>query len=391
MAHKLRSIFMIICVAIGIAALTVIISLGKGTEEKIMTQVKKLFSSNTIMVVAGKARMESNQRLGGSLSGLKLEDFGEIKNRVNDVVDWDAVQISPDRQAAYEGRNTIAIISGQTPSAETVWNIEVTDGRFFTEAEDKNLSRVALIAPNIAKELFGDANPIGSEIKVENISFEIIGLVAPRGMDPHGIDKDSEIIIPLNTLLRRVVNLDFLMLGKIVVDDEKNIPSTAKEIEQVLRERHGIDANGANDFMIVTPTMINEMVKSSNRIFNTYLPLVALISLLVGSIVVSNLMLISVNERRKEIGLRMAVGAKTKYILVQFLLESSSITILSGILGIGLGLFILSIVYPKMGIPYSVSWTTIILCSVISTLIGIAAGYFPAKKAAKLKSIEALN
>jgi putative ABC transport system permease protein len=391
MAHKLRSMFMMLSVVIGIAALTVVISLGKGTEEKIMSQVKKLFSSNTIMIVAGKGKMESNQRMGSSSSTLKLDDFEEIKNRVSNVLEWDAVQISPDRQVSYSGRNTTAIISGQTTAAETVWNIDVKNGRFFTEAENRNLSRVAVIAPNVAKELFGTTNPVGEEIRVENIPFQVIGVIAPRGMDPHGIDKDSEILIPLNTVLRRVVNMDYLMLGKILVTDEKNIASTAKEVEQILREKHGINGNEASDFMIVTPTMINKMVKDINRVFNIYLPIVALISLIVGSIVIANLMLLSVNERRKEIGLRKAVGAKTKDILAQFLLESSSITIGSGILGIAIGLFALSFLYPRMGIPYSVSWGTLIICFVISVLIGILSGYFPARKAANLQPVEALN
>lgn len=391
MTHKLRAIFMVLSVMIGIAALTVIISLGRGTEEKIMGQVRKLFSSNTIMVVAGKGRMESNQRSGSSSSTLKLGDFEDIKSKVVDVIYWDAVQVSPDRQVSYGSKSTIAIISGQTPASETVWNIDVTNGRFFTEAEDRNLNRVALVAPNVARELFGNKNPIGEEIRVENIPFRVIGMIAKRGMDPHGIDKDSEILVPLNTLLRRVVNFDYVMLGKLLVTDEKNINATAKEVSRILREKHDLSEEESDDFMIITPTMVNKMIKDSNKVFNTYLPLIAIISLLVGSIVISNLMLLSVNERKKEIGLRKAVGAKTRDILLQFLLEASSITIFSGILGIGIGLFVLVLIYPRMNIPFSISWSTIFICFVISTLIGIVSGYLPAKKAAELKPVEALN
>lgn len=391
LTHNLRAVFMILSVMIGIAALTVIISLGKGTEAKIMGQVKKLFSSNTILIVSGKGKIDMGHNNSGQTANLRLSDFEEIKSRISEVTDWDAGQVSPDRQVSYEGKNTIAMISGQTPASETVWNIDVINGRYFTEAENRNLSRVAVIAPNVTKELFGDKNPIGEEIRVDNIPFQVIGLIAKRGMDPHGIDKDSEILIPLNTLLRRVVNLDYLMLGKILVADEKNVNSVAADVKNILRERHGLTGNDENDFMIITPTMVTEMIKNSTKVFNTYLPLIALISLIVGSLVISNLMLLSVNERRKEIGLRKAVGAKTGNILFQFLLEASAITIFSGILGIVVGLFILSFIYPKMNTPFTISWGTLIVCFIISTLIGIVSGYLPAKKAANLKPVDALN
>ncbi|MEW6196628.1 MAG: ABC transporter permease [Bacteroidota bacterium] len=393
-AHKLRALFMFLSVMIGIAALTVIISLGKGTQEKIMGQVQKLFSSNTIMVVAGKGRMEGGHERPASaaLMNLKPEDFEEIAERVDNVVEWDAIQIAPDRQVSYEGKNSTAAISGQTTSAESVWNIDVVKGRFFDDTEDKNLSRVALIAPNIVKELFGGADPIGQQIRVDNIPFQVIGVVGPRGMDPHGIDKDSEIIVPLNTLLRRVVNLDYLMMGKLLTADESIIPTTADEVAQILRERHSIVSKDDDDFIIITPTMVGEMIKDATKMFNLYLPLVAAISLIVGSIVIANLMLISVNERVKEIGLRKAVGAKSKDILAQFLIEASSITILSGALGIIAGLVILSQVGPRFfDIPFSISWGVLFICFIISTLIGIASGFFPAKRAAKLEPVEALR
>ncbi len=393
-AHKLRALFMFLSVMIGIAALTIIISIGKGTQEKIMGQVQKFFSSNTVMVVAGKGRMEGGHERPASaaLMNLKLEDFEEIAERVDNVVEWDAIQIAPDRQVSYGGKNSTATISGQTTSAESVWNIDVVKGRFFDDVENKNLSRVALIAPNIVKELFGDSDPTGQQIRIDNIPFQVIGVVGPRGMDPHGIDKDSEIIVPLNTLLRRVVNLDYLMMGKLLTADKSIIPTTADEAAQILRERHGIVSKEDDDFIIITPTMVNEMIKDATKMFSLYLPLVAAISLIVGSIVVANLMLISVNERVKEIGLRKAVGAKSKDILAQFLIESSSITILSGVLGIIAGLVLLSQIGPRFfDIPFSISWGVLIICFVISTLIGIASGFFPAKRAAKLEPVEALR
>jgi putative ABC transport system permease protein len=390
-AHKLRSVFMVLSVMIGIAALTVIISLGKGTEEKILATVKKFFSSNNIMLVAGKGKMESNQRMGSATATLKMEDLEEVKNRIDNIMDWDAVQIAPGRQAVYNGKNTTAAIYGHQPSGEQIWNINVVNGRFFTESEDKSLARVAVIGSNIAKELFGSSDPVGQEIRIGSILFQVIGVAAPRGMDPHGIDQDSEILIPINTLLRRVVNLDYLLMCKFQVADESQINSTAEQIADILRERHGITDKENDDFMLVTPTMVGGMVKKSIQVFNVYLPLVALISLLVGSVVIANLMLISVNERTKEIGLRKAVGAKTKDILLQFLLESSAITLLSGFIGIAAGLLLLTQVAPRMNVPYSVSWAAVSICFIIAVLIGIVSGIIPARKAAALQPVEALK
>jgi putative ABC transport system permease protein len=389
LAHKLRATLMVLGIAIGIAALTLVISLGRGTEERLMSRVRTLIGSNTIMVVAGKPRMESNQRVTGSLTTLTVGDLAEIGQSTAQVIDWDAVQISPDREVSYRGNRSIAIISGHTPSAQRVWNINVTDGRFFTEGENRNLSRVALLAPNIARELFGRSSPIGEQILVDNVPLEVIGVIGPRGMDPHGIDKDSEILVPLNTVLRRIVNLDYVTMGKLLVADEKLIPQTADEVSRLLRQRHG--GGTGDDFMIVTPTMANEMVKQAARIFTVYLPLVAAVSLLVGCLVIANLMLISVNERRGEIGLRKALGAKSRDILSQFLIESTSITAGSGVLGIVIGLVAFSLISPKMDVPFSISWGVLALCFTIALLAGAMSGLLPARKAARLQPVEALR
>ena len=384
---------MILSIVIGIAALTVIISLGKGTEEKITTQVKKMFSSNTILVGAGRARMEGTQvtHQGIPVTSLKIADIEDVAERVENIIEWDAVQFSTENEANYSGRNTIITISGHTPSGESVWNIVVTEGRFFSESENEGLSRVALIAPNVQKELFGDTNPIGQQIKINNIPFQVIGTVSPRGLDPHGTDKDSEVIIPLNTLLRRVVNLDYLQLAKLLVADEKAINSTAEQVKQILRERHNINPNQTDDFMVVTPEVVKEMISNANKIFSLYLPLLTVVSLIVGSIVAANLMLLSVSERVKEIGLRKAVGAKSKDILLQFLIEASSITVFSGILGIGLGIIALSQIIKIMDLPFTISWSSLVASIVISIIAGVVAGFLPARKAAAMQPAQSLR
>lgn len=396
--HKLRAILMILSIVIGIAALTVIVSLGKGTEEKVISQVKKLFSSNTIMVAAGMARMEGTQVTHSPSAGLKIADIKEIADRVENIFEWDAVQFAPVSEANYNGKNTVVSIAGHMPSGESVWNIVVSEGRFFSESENEGLLRVALIAPNVQKELFQkesgqveNSNPIGQQIKINNIPFRVIGTIAPRGMDPHGTDKDSEVLIPINTLLRRVVNLDYLQLAKFLIVDEKTINSTAEQVKQILRERHNITTGQNDDFIVVTPTVVKEMISNANKMFNLYLPLIAVVSLIVGSIVAANLMLLSVNERVKEIGLRKAVGAKSKDILLQFLIEASSITVFSGIFGIVLGIILLSQIVKIMNLPFTISWGALTACLIISVIAGVASGFLPARKAAAMQPARSLR
>lgn len=388
--HKLRAMFMIISVMIGIAALTVIISLGKGTEEKILSQVQKFFSSNTIMVVAGGGRMEPNRPIAFSGS-LKLDDIQEISQRVENITEWDAMLPAAGKDAQANGNNVLADLVGHMPSAESVHNFVVTEGRFFSETENRSLARVAVITPHAQERLFGSSDPIGQIIKIENISFQVVGIIGPRGMDPHGTDKDNEILVPLNTMLRRVVNLDYIMLAKFKTNSAAVVETTAEQIKTILRERHSINQTEEDDFMVMTPVKVKELIANVTRTFNLYLPLLSLVSLLVGGIVIVNLMLISVNERVKEIGLRKAVGATSKDIGLQFLIEASSITIVSGIAGIVVGILLLTQIVKYMNVPFTISWAAVAACSVISALVGIAAGYYPAKRAASLSPIESLR
>jgi len=388
--HKVRAIFMMLSVMIGIAALTVIISLGKGTEEKITAQVQKFFSAKTMMLVSGGGRMEPNRPVVFSGS-LKLDDVEEIVQQIDNIIEWDAIQQASGKEAQANGNNSFVDIIGHTPAAEIVHNLAVTEGRFFSEAENNSFARVAVITPHVRERLFGVSDPISQMMKIDNIPYQVIGIIGPRGLDPHGADKDNEVLIPLNTMLRRVVNQDYIMLAKFLVNDERRINESAEQIKNILRERHSINPNEEDDFMVITPVRVKELIENASRTFNLYLPLLALVSLLVGGIVVVNLMLISVSERVKEIGLRKAVGAKSKDIEAQFLIEASSITIISGIAGIALGILLLTQITKLMNLQFTISWSAVIICSIISVIMGIAAGYFPAKRAAKLSPIESLR
>lgn len=389
--HKLRAVFMVLSVTIGTAALTVILSIGSATQDEVMGRVNRLFSSRSVIVMAGGERVHGMERRAGASSTLKIADVEDIAGRNSRIVSWDAVQMLLDRTAHSEGGNAIVSVYGQMPSAEAVWNISVTAGRFFTESENSSLARVAILAPNVVKRLFGSSDPIRQTIQIDGIPFQVIATVAPRGLDPHGVNLDDQIIVPLNTLLKRIMNADYLMMAKFIVNDEAAVDPVAAAAAQVLRERHHLAPGESDDFMVATPAFVREMIRGMNRTLNLYLPLVALISLLAGALVVTNLMLLSVNERRREIGIRRAVGAKAADISMQFLLEASSITVAGGFLGIILGGIVLMHLEKMMHLPSVTSWIAVCGCVAISGVIGIAAGYLPARRAAALTPVETLR
>jgi putative ABC transport system permease protein len=389
-SHKMRALFMMMSVFVGIAALTVIISLGQGTEKKITSQVQKLLSANTIMVISGNGKIEPNKTLSRT-GTIKKEEVEEVIQQVPNIDRYDMVQRLTGKTAEANGNGSTVDVLGQLPSAEYVWNLSMTQGRFYSEEENRSLARVAVIGPHVRKALFADTDPVGQLIKIDNIPFQVIGVLGERGMDPHGIDKDNEIIIPLNTVMRRVSNDNYVLFVKFLVNNRNELSSTADLIAQSLRQAHSLQAQEQNDFIVVTPARAQEIISSATRMFNLYLPLLAAVSLFVGGIVIINLMLISVNERKKEIGLRKAVGARSSDITIQFLIESSSITVVSGLLGIGVGAIIFSYLAQRLSIPPVISWDSILLCSAASLIVGILAGYWPAKKAAALTPIETLR
>jgi putative ABC transport system permease protein len=390
-SHKLRLFFMILCVMIGIAGLTLVISIGKATQEQVMSRVKKMFASNTIMVVSGAARMQGTMVHRDAATTLKVSDIEDIARRDGNILNWDAVEMTVGRQATFGGQNMTVNIHGHMPSAVSVWNLVITEGRFFTEAENQGLARVALLAPNIRKELFGNSDAVGKMIEIDGSPFRVVGTIGPRGLDPHGMDQDSQIIMPVNTLLRRVLNQDYITFGKFLVADRSSIKSTAKQMTQIMRERHQLNPGENDDFTVITPEAVSEMIRSGNKMFNLYLPVISVVFLIIGGIAVVNLMLLSVSERVKEVGLRKALGAKSRDIRDQFLIEASSITLFGGFVGVIVGLLLLVQLTKMMKVPFMISWTTVIVCFLISTLLGITAGVVPAKRAAKLQPAESLR
>ena len=291
----------------------------------------------------------------------------------------------------YSDKSTTTMVLGAMPSFATVWDWGAAKGDFISDEDVANVARVCVIGPTTQKDLFGGANPIGEMIRIGNVQFEIKGILVAKGTSPTGGDMDNRVMIPMTTMLRRVANIDYITNIKVRLKTAKDMDKAASGIQALLRERHKIAPGIPDDFTITTPEEVTETAEKVAGTFNLLLILVAGISLVAGGVVVSNLMLISVSERRKEIGLRKAVGARNKNITLQFLLEATAVTLTGGIIGIALGLAGSKILETVTKTPMAVSWQIVVLGAVFSSLVGLIAGMHPARRAASIQPIEALK
>ena len=387
--NKLRTFFMMIGIIVGILALTLILSLGSGSEKKMMDNVKRMFSSDNVLIGAGGGMMMGPR--GGSTTTLTLLDIETLQREIQNIVMWDPMQMDFGKEVRYKDKSTELVILGHSPNAETLWNRSVISGSFFTEADMKQSARVALIGQTAAAELFGDSDPMGEQIRIGTIPFRIIGVLEQMGIDPHGMDKDNEIYVPITTIMRRLMNVDYIMSAKIQLNDMGKIDETVEQITELLRERHHLTGSEPNDFYLLTPVQVQEMVSGMNSVFKVFLPLIAGLSLLVGGIVISVLMLMSVNERIAEIGLRKAVGARARDILGQFLVESAVVTVVGGLIGLLLGFVSMLAMTAIMDLPAVFSWPALGIGLAASVGIGLCAGIIPARRAADLDPVEALR
>ncbi|WP_303922325.1 ABC transporter permease [Draconibacterium sediminis] len=388
--NKLRSFLMMIGIIIGIIALTIIVSIGFGAKELVMERVNK-FGTESLMIRAGGGIQLSQMNAAQGSTTLRLEDVEYLENEIPEIKGVAPFSNKGNADVKYFEKSTTATVFGVTPLWAPVWNWDVTKGEFITDEDIKTLNRICLIGPTVQKELFGDSYPIGEQIRIGNIQFEVKGILESKGTSPGGGDMDNRIMIPLSTFMRRVANIDYLSAAKVLLHNPKEINVTVEKISQVLRERHSLAEGEPDDFTIITPTEVTEMAEKVSGTFNIFLALLAGLSLITGGFVIANIMTISVNERKKEIGLRKAVGASSKKIVMQFLIEALAVTISGAIIGIvlgGAGAIILGIV---MQMPVSVSWASILTGVISASIIGIIAGIQPARKAARLNPIEALK
>ena len=388
--YKLRSTLSILGIAFGTFALIVMISISLSMREKSRLEAEKL-GKNVIVVKSGLVRVfRKRQRTISSATTLKIRDAKLIKQQIPHVLkSIPAFTITyPVRNKGITVRTTII---GTTVEYPEVRSIQVEEGRFFTKKEEKTAEKVVVLGAKIPEKLFKGENPIGKFLLVFRVPVKVIGVMEEKGVDISGTDQDMLIYTPLKTAMRRLANVDYINTIFVQVDKKENIPFVKRQIRFLLRKLHKLRPEDRDDFTILTPDDLMRMQTQAVRIFTILGVVTALISFLIGGIGILSIMILIVNERITEIGIRRAVGAKKSDILLQFILESGFISIVGGIVGFILGIGLISTIYAISGLPKIYPSEYILLSILVSIVTGFIAGIYPAFRASNIKPIEALR
>ncbi len=388
-ANKARTGLSMLGILIGVAAVVAMMALGSGAQKAIEQQLSSL-GSNLLMLRPGAVHIGGVALETGATTRLTLEDAESIVNEIPSVKDA-APTVNGRGQVTYEDKNWNTQVMGVAPSYAPMHASEPDIGRFFTEDENRQRSLVAVIGTTVERQLFGDENPIGEMIKINKVNFRVIGVLPTKGATGFR-DRDDIIIIPLLTAMHRLFGKDYVDSIDVEVENPEDIDSAQKLLMQLMMSRHRVPPSQRQDaFDIRNMADIKEALSQSSRTMSLLLACIAAISLLVGGIGIMNITLVSVTERTREIGLRKAVGAPRKAILFQFLVETVTLSLIGGVLGIAFGSAIAGVVSFLGLITAVITWDVLILAFTFSALIGLFFGIYPAWQASKLSPIEALR
>lgn len=386
-------------IVIGVGAVIIIMSVGAGAQSLILAQVKSL-GTNIIGVMPGKSEGDGPpaSAMGIVITTLTYDDIKAIKKKKNVPNLVDAVGYTKGVGTVSWGSHTYETnLNGSTVGYLDVEGGEVLDGRFFTEEEERNLAKVVVLGSTVKKELFGESDAVGQRIKIKKHSFEVIGVMEERGTVAFQ-DYDDQVFIPLKTMQKLIAGVNHLGLIRAKVDKEENIEQAMLDVEMTIRDEHDIsDQTGkSDDFTVRSAAEALDVITTVTDALKYFLAAMAALSLLVGGIGIMNIMLVSVTERTREIGLRKAVGASNLNILNQFLVEAITVTVLGGVIGIIGGSFIsflISVVAKLLGYDWEfvVTIFSIILAVGVSMLVGLVFGLYPARKASRMEPVEALR
>lgn len=385
-ASKLRSLLTMLGIIIGVAAVIALMSIGYGVRQDIESNISSL-GSNLLTVQPGTSRKPGVRPAAGSMETLTYKDYLAVKNLPN--IAYSSPMVRSSYVTVYGNKNWTTQVYGVTADYKDVASLDVSEGRYWTNQEFDGRERVAVIGQTIATNLFGDEDPIGKKLRINNDPFTVIGVLEAKGYSFQ--DQDDRILCPFTTVQERMMGITYINSISLTTTSADVMQQAETDITNLLRTRHRIAAGAENDFSINNSQDILETMEKTTQSLTIFLGSIAAISLIVGGIGIMNIMLVSVTERTKEIGIRKALGATYHMIVIQFLIEAVTISIAGGLIGIILGIAL------AKAIPFVVSMSTVITATPIvgsflfSVAIGLIFGLYPAQKAAKLNPIDALH
>ncbi len=387
-SNKVNLVLMMLGIIIGIASLTVIISIGEGAKTQILDRISQFgFGSEAVYIGSGAGKVFSHRRKRAHTLTLQdAEILGELDN-VKLIAPYQGKRL----RTIYKKESSITRINGITPEWFTARTWKVTDGDYIEDEDVTGMRKVCVIGATPMKKLFKGEDPIGKFVRINRVYFKVIGIMEEKGVSESGYDPDDRIVIPLTTSARRLFQQVHLNSIRLQLHDANQAKDTIEQVRSILRDRHHLGTTAEDDFRIITPDVLVKWITESKKTLTLMLGMISTISLLVSGIVIMNIMLVSVNERTKEIGIKRSFGAKKSDILMQFLLESTFVSLSGGMIGLVLGGVINFFISNFSKLKATMSWESFALAFFFSVLVGILFGLQPARKATLMNPVQALR